>query len=54
MHITLNILRAVGLVVLAALFFLGIQELIGANVIGGSQHARCVGQPITGCFLTII
>lgn len=54
MHITLNIARALGLIVLAGLLFLGIEEMIGATVIGGSQQALCVGQPITGCFLTII
>ena len=54
MEIKQNIARAAGLIVLAGLIFLGMQELLDVQVIGASQQALCIGKPITGCFLTII
>ncbi len=49
-----NIAKAIGLVLLAMLLFLGIAEALDARIIGASQQGLCAGQPITGCFLTII
>lgn len=54
MHFILIFAKAVGLIVLAGLFFFGFQAALGAEVVGVSQQALCAGQPITGCFLTII
>ncbi len=54
MQILLFIAKAAGLIVLAGLFFLGIQEALDTRIIGASQQGLCAGTPITGCFLTII
>ena len=54
MHITMNIARAAGLIILAGLIFLGMQEALNVNVIGASQQTVCIGKPLTGCLLTII
>lgn len=54
MHITMKIARAAGLIILAALMFLGMHEALDANVIGASQQTGCIGKPLTGCLLTII
>lgn len=54
MPVTINIARAAALIILAALIFLGMQEALGASVIGELRGANCIGKPLTGCFLTII
>ncbi len=54
MTILLMIARALGLILAATLLFLGFAEALDAKMIGVSQQGLCAGQPITGCFLTII
>ena len=53
MTLLLIIAKALFLILLATLLFLGIAEALDAKVVGASERF-CVGQPLTGCFLTII
>lgn len=53
MTLLIIIAKAVGLILVAALLFLGIAEALDVRVVGAAERV-CAGQPITGCFLTII
>ena len=53
MTLLIMIAKAVGLILLATLLFLGIAEALDARIVGSAERV-CAGQPITGCFLTII
>ncbi len=55
MTILLIIGKALGLIVLAALLFLGFAEALDARMVGvPSPQELCAGQPITRCFWAII
>ncbi len=53
MTLLIMIAKAVGLILLATLLFLGIAEALDARLVGASEQV-CIGKPITSCFLTII
>ena len=54
MSVVLIIAKALCLIALAAVLFFGFAVALDATAFSAPQHRLCVGQPFTGCFLTII
>ena len=54
MSVILIIAKALCLIAVAAVLFFGFAVALDASPFSASQQRLCAGQPITGCFLTII
>ncbi len=54
MSVFLIIAKAICLIALAAVLFFGFAIALDASAFSAPQQRLCVGQPLTGCFLTII